>query len=170
MTLIVGIDPGLHGAVALYGTDARDVLDVWDMPTLKLGKGSGNKTVLDEPAYRSLMGSLALTRPSLVIIEEVSASPQQGVVSAFTFGETYGLQRGLTHLLGANCRLERVRPSTWKKAMKVGKEADDILRAATERWPSRGDMWKTSRGRICHDRCEAALLAAYGHQLLGAGK
>ena len=48
---IIGIDPGLSGAIALIQADTGELFDVTDMPTRKHVKANGKKeTVIDVPA------------------------------------------------------------------------------------------------------------------------
>ncbi len=168
MPVIIGIDPGKNGAIAAYDSATGAIGATWAMPQITVSRGKKRRDEVDWAAYAELLWQIKLNyAPSLLVVEQVHSMPRQGIASAFTFGDTYGGQRQLAiHILG--CRIELVAPHTWKSAMRIGTALDDIYRAACNRWP--GWAWKTPRGRICHDLCEAALLAAYGHRLLEAGK
>ena len=85
---IVGIDPGLAGAVAVL--DANGTLDALaDTPSLVLKGQRGTRQVYDVP------GMAALLRPYAgpqchVCIEESQPMPGQGTRSMFTIGYGYG--------------------------------------------------------------------------------
>ncbi|GAA6170690.1 hypothetical protein NBRC116592_03600 [Colwellia sp. KU-HH00111] len=100
--MIIGIDPGLQGAVAIL-SDA-DLVPVHDMPTKKVGK----KKKIDGSALRELIKDA-----DHVCLEDVVSRPGQGIVSAFTFGEGFGLIKGVCESLGIPYLL--VRPSEWQK-------------------------------------------------------
>ena len=169
MTFIVGLDPGKNGALALYSTMGREIHGVWPIPTLTVTKKQKSSTDIDWEAYCKALQGIRLTGPSLAVVELVHAMPGQGVSTMFSFGDNYGGQRQLLrYILG--CRVERVAPHIWKRAMKIGADKDDAYREAQNRWPALALSWKTPRGRVLDGNCEAALLAAYGHQLLEAGK
>jgi len=169
VTFIVGLDPGKHGAIALYGTLSREIHGIWPVPTLTVTKKQKPSTDVDWEAYCGVLREIRLAGPSLAVVELVHAMPGQGVSTMFSFGDNYGGQRQLLrYILG--CRVERVAPHIWKRAMKIGADKDDAYREAQNRWPALALSWKTPRGRVLDGNCEAALLAAYGHQLLEAGK
>jgi hypothetical protein len=86
-------------------------------------------------------------------IEQVSSSPQMGVVSAFSFGRGYGnLEMALT---AAGIPFERVRPQVWQKAMGCMTKGDkNISKAkAQELFPDK---------KIIHATADALLIALYG--------
>lgn len=87
--MIIGIDPGLQGAVAIL-SDA-DLVSVHDMPTKKVGK----KKKIDGSALKELIKDA-----DHVCLEDVGSRPGQGIVSAFTFGEGFGLIKGVCESLG----------------------------------------------------------------------
>jgi hypothetical protein len=180
MSLIVGMDPGLHGALALYSAVTRTIIVAWEMPTLVLSKtkvrGSGKKTEIDWVAYCNILAEIRATYPSLLVVERVHAMPAkaggkavQGISSTFKFGETFGGQRELArHILG--CRIEMAEPAVWKRAMKVGTTDDDIYRRAASIFPEAERYFRGPRGGVKDGICEASLIAGYGHKLLDADR
>ena len=86
-TAILGIDPGLSGALALYDVDGS--LEVVDIPTLQL-----KKRVIDEYALARIIDDWS-PRIREVWLEQVGTRPGEGAVGAFTFGRGYGLIRGI---------------------------------------------------------------------------
>src|ERR1700742_1151157 len=112
----LGIDPGLSGALALYNP-ATDELDVRDMPVFILPKGSkGTRTELDLYGLANIIDMWASLKVRAVV-ELVSASPQMGTVSAFSFGGSYWAAR--MALAAHFIPTELVTPQVWKRALKV---------------------------------------------------
>ena len=86
-------------------------------------------------------------------IEQVSSSPQMGVVSAFSFGRGYGnLEMALT---AARIPFERVRPQVWQKALGCMTKGDKNVskRKAQELFPAI---------KCTHSVSDALLIAYYG--------
>lgn len=86
-------------------------------------------------------------------MEQVSSSPQMGVVSAFSFGNGYGhLEMALT---AAGIPFERVRPQAWQKAMGCMSKGDKNVtkRKAQELHPQL---------KVTHATADALLIATYG--------
>ena len=150
---ILGIDCGLHGAVAILADDGT-FIDVLDMPTVKVKVGKSNKTRIAPQALALL---IAAHRPSHAFIESVSASPQMGVSSAFAFGEGKGVVDGILAALGVP--VTYVTPATWKRAMQVTADKGSSRRRAMQLWPARAALFQ----RVMDDgRSEAALIALHG--------
>jgi len=86
-------------------------------------------------------------------IEQVSSSPQMGVVSAFSFGRGYGnLEMALT---AAGIPFERVRPQVWQKAMGCMTKGDKNIskQRSQELFPDK---------KVIHATADALLIALYG--------
>lgn len=148
MTVIIGVDPGLSGAIALLGLDGQ-LHHVADMPT-----ADGRVTP----------GALAwwLGHDDAVVgIELVHSMPGQGVSSTFKFGASWGVVHGAFGAVG--CRVVDVRPQDWKRTFKLGKDKDKARRLAAERWP--GSAMEFARKKDA-GRAEAALIAEYTRQAL----
>ena len=89
---IIGIDPGLSGAVAIL--DNLKIFDLFDMPIMAEGKK--NKNQLNSAQLVKILRSHILTNDdTFVIVEQVSAMPGQGVTSMFNFGQTFGAIKGI---------------------------------------------------------------------------
>lgn len=145
---IIGVDPGKHGAFALLADDG-ELLDVADMPAV--GKHVSPVMVTD-----ILWDWVNLEGGKTVIIEDVSASPQMGVVSAFSFGRSKGIIEGVAAAL--HCRVGYVTPALWKRNMKLTKDKNAARSMAIERWPDHREFFK----RVKDDgRAEAALIGLW---------
>jgi hypothetical protein len=74
--LILGIDPGLHGALALFDP-STSALQVFDVPTFNIGKGKAKKLVIDEYALARAVDDVA-AKVSEVWLEKVGTRPGEG--------------------------------------------------------------------------------------------
>ncbi len=154
MTLIVGIDPGLSGALAfLFGEE----MDVCPMPTLTITKAKGHRRVLDLTVLANIIDDKTKNAARVsVFIERVSAMPKQGVASMFSFGESYGAIKGI---IAANfLPMTLVTPQTWKSKLKVSSNKDDARYRASQLMPRFAHLWAR---RADDGLAEAALIAFY---------
>lgn len=150
MPVIIGIDPGISGAIAIIG-DHRAAPAVKDMPVMS--KGTGKKQQVNAAELARMLASCA---PSVVYVERVSAMPEQGVVSMFAFGEAFGVIRGV--LAAMNIPIELVTPQTWKRRFGLlGTEKDAARTKAIELYPTAPLARKKDIGRA-----DALLIARYG--------
>ena len=147
--MVLGADPGQTGALALL-TDGGDLLEVADMPTVKVnGK--------DRVSAPLLSGIFRAWAPRLVVIERVGAMPGQGVSSMFAFGYSAGILEGAAAMAGLPVVF--VQPAVWKRALKVTKDKGVCRQMAQRLWPAHA----ASFARVRDDgRAEAALVGFYG--------
>ena len=143
---IMGIDPGVSGAISFYFPEHPHMVSAIDVPVVA-GK-------IDSV---SLAVRIAQMNPDLAIIECVGPMPKQGVSSTFNFGVSFGAVLGVVAAMKIPSRL--VTPSKWKKhfALSADKEASRAL--ALRLWPGRSELFARKKD---HGRAEAALLARYG--------
>jgi hypothetical protein len=143
--IVIGVDPGKNGGIAWIDETGKpcvekmpDTLkDLWDL-------------------IQSIEHSDGGFRNCKAYLEQISSSPQMGVVSAFTFGNGYGhLEMALT---AAGIPFERVRPQVWQKAMGcMSKGQKNVTKAkAQELFPHL---------KITHATADACLIAEYGRRL-----
>ena len=176
--IVVGIDPGLDGAIAVIVDGV--LVDVVDMPvieTTSLGKAKFNGTdIVKRDAVTRKVNPQGLAdylrhwaptpaRSVHVYIEQVGARPDQGVSSAFSFGAGFGI------LLGVAAALSMVYtttyPQTWKKAMSCTADKNLSRTRAQALFPAKAAMFARAKD---DGRAEASLIAAYGYrQLYGVG-
>lgn len=153
--MILGIDPGLSGAYALLGTEGLEA--VGDLPTIqKAHKGASRSELSPHLLHETLA---RLPKIDLAVVEQVTASPQMGTVSAFRFGECYGAINSVLACIGI--RIELVRPAAWKKAMGLNSEAEVSRAKALEMFPDAAEFFTR---KMDHNRAEAALLAEFGRR------
>jgi len=153
--VIIGIDPGQTGAVAIIGDDRCYVLDT---PTETVKKGKGTKT---EYLPAEMVQMLKGFKNAHCFIEKVGAMPGQGVTSMFNFGKGFGLWIGILAALEIPYTL--VTPQAWKKAMMQGIGDKDAARGrAQQLFPSKSK--ELSRKKDI-GRADALLIAEYGRRL-----
>lgn len=152
---LVGIDPGLSGAVAIvelglaYGAGMMGVA-VHDLPVTARQTGKGL-----EVNARMLAALLHSLGPSHAVIERQGPMPKQGVTSVYSLGRTAGLIEGVLAMHGA--AVDWVRPLEWKRAYGLtGKPKDASRSKALELFPGLAAQLTRKRD---HGRAEALLIA-----------
>lgn len=130
--IFIGVDPGVNGAIAVIINNK--LVGVCDL----------------KPAA---LLSMCLTMPSATfVVEEVHSSPAMGVANAFTFGESFGMVKGIIE--GMGCNVMFVPPQRWKGVFGLigllKREAVDCAK----------DIFGREFQRV--DEAEACLLAAFG--------
>ena len=153
--VIIGIDPGVTGALALLRPDQS--LRVIDIPTLDVKP----RRTLDLGALAGIFDDLAKEAPN-VWIELVGPRPTDGTVGAFSFG---GMFWGLKALCAAHYMpIDSVAPVKWRRAMglQAGDDKDASRARASQLLPRAAHNWPLKK----HDgRAEATLIALYGARL-----
>lgn len=153
-SLVIGIDPGVSGAVAIL--EQERLVMVFDMPTVEIKVGHAMKRRVSAEMLADELRMYA-DQGAVAWIEKVSAMPGQGVSSMFAFGEAYGLARGVLAGLGVPCHT--VTPMKWKKGMGLNQGKDASRAQAAQTWPMRAGEFK----RVKDDgKAEAALIALWG--------
>ena len=143
--ITIGIDPGANGAIAWIDERGKSCVEkmpdtLQDLWELICDITNFPRSAIDGRKYKAY-------------IEQVSSSPQMGVVSSFSFGRGYGnLEMALT---AAGIPFERVRPQVWQKAMGCMTKGDkNISKAkAQELFPDK---------KVIHATADALLIALYG--------
>ena len=163
--LLMGIDPGLSGAIAVVDMDSNTLIDMIDLPTFEKpteARKQGYFEMLDVHKLSSLIDMYApLT--AVAILEEPGAMPEQGLSSTFRFGHVCGQIHGV--LAGHYIPVVPIKPAVWKCALGLDQDKTiSILRANLE-FPAAKDLWTLKKH---NDRAEAALLTVYGKKYLRA--
>ena len=128
---IIGIDPGLSGAIAIL--ENNKVINIFDIPVMTEGKK--NKRQLNSALLVNLIkNNVNLHEEVSVVVEQVNAMPGQGVTSMFNFGQTFGALKGICAAL--ELPIFFVRPSKWKKHFELINSSKDSSRTkAIEMYP-----------------------------------
>lgn len=152
---VVGIDPGLSGALALLRGD--ECIAIKDMPATDDGSKRAVNAALLADALVEFYGLAGHSR-MLVVLERVSARPGQGVSSMFNFGRSFGMVEGVIGALELPVR--HVTPAAWKrKARLIGKSKDESRRRALELFP---EVSKALQRKKDCGRAEAILIGFFG--------
>lgn len=136
MTRILGCDPGLTGAVALYDDDL-DALIVRDAPTVQVSVGrSKARKVYQDAEYARIIRELA---PDVVAIEQVNGIKGQSASASFSFGAGYGLLRGIVAALGLPVHF--IPPQTWRARLRVPSGKDGSRLRAGQLFPRYANLF-----------------------------
>lgn len=147
----MGVDPGCYGALAVL-EDGR-LIEVHDMPILKVARGKSDKAEVDGYALAALIGA---ARPDVCIVEQVGGMTGQSPSASFNFGRAAGAPEYAAKALGVSVHL--VPPGTWKRALGLRGGKDDARATAMRLWPEHAGLFR----RVKDDgRAEAALIAEY---------
>lgn len=158
--MILGIDPGLDGALALLAKDGERIHLLADMPTTtaRQGKRAVDGALLADVVREAMTASQAEGERLQAVVEKVGAMPGQGVSSMFAFGQGFGTLLGVLAALGVRYRL--VTPATWKKSAKlIGQEKDAARQLALRLWPERSSDFQR---KADVGRADAALIGYFG--------
>jgi hypothetical protein len=143
--ITIGIDVGASGAIAWIDERGKSCVEkmpdtLQDLWELICDITNFPRSTIDGRRYKAY-------------IEQVSSSPQMGVVSSFSFGRGYGnLEMALT---AAGIPFERVRPQVWQKALNcLTKGSKNVTKQrAQELFPNI---------KCTHAVSDALLIAEYG--------
>lgn len=171
--VIIGIDPGLSGAIGYLSNEMKMVVD---MPVLKIegkrtkSRKTGKVTVKKKNIYditriKELLAEYKKTALDMndkieVWIEKSQPMPDQGGVSNFNYGFGFGVLQAVTTCCEIPFQL--IHPVTWKKKIMFGqgKEKDASVYKAQQLFPEL--QFRGPRGGLLDGRAEAMLIAEYG--------
>jgi crossover junction endodeoxyribonuclease RuvC len=151
MSYVIGIDPGISGAISVFDWYTQSLVEVIDMPTLEVDSGKTKKRHISAV---SLCNYLTLFSNAHVVIEKVGAMPGQGVSSMFNFGRSAGIIEGVVAALRMPSTY--VTPATWTKAVGRAAGKDASRMRAMELFPTRAELFKRAKD---DGRADAALIA-----------
>lgn len=154
--LVVGIDPGLSGAIAFLEDDR--LLNVDDLPTVEVRHGKGSRKELSAALLHDMLIHTEI-RIAKAMVEDVNAFGM-GRTSAFRFGVNVGTI--LSVLACCGIRTDVVTPVKWKKAMGLTTDKSLSRAEAIKRWPDQSQLFARKKD---DGRAEAALLAEYGRRM-----
>ena len=154
--LIIGIDPGISGAICFF--ENGEVKDVIEMPSMADGK-KNKRQVNGSQIYNEIFSRIKeLPKKNIfVVVEQVSAMPGQGVTSMFNFGQSFGIIKGVCSAMQLSMYF--VRPAKWKKYFNLIKTEKDASRTkAIEIFPYISQ--KLSRKKDSN-KADAILIASF---------
>ena len=160
--LIIGIDPGISGAICFMLNGK--IIDVIEMPNMADGK-KNKRQVNGSQIYNEITMKINdYSKEEIrVVIEQVSAMPGQGVTSMFNFGQSFGIIKGICSAM--NLSMYFVRPAKWKKFFNLINSQKDASRTkAIEIFPY-FSMNLTKKKDA--NKADAMLIASYFNETMG---
>ena len=145
----IGVDPGLHGALALIGPEA---VRTFKTPIIKVGIKHHHEV----REMARLVAECIYTNRIFAVLESVHSMPKQGVASSFSFGRGFGMWEGILAAYGIPYAL--VSPQTWKAVMlrDMAKDKGAAKLQAHRLWPN--------LDKLTDGEAEALLLAEFGRR------
>ena len=156
MSSTIGIDPGVTGAIAWLAEDGNYV-EVVDMPIIEASVGTGRKySMINGSALTHILKRHVVRQ---AFVERVHAMPKNknGVIAAFSMGQSFGTI--LTALGAAGIGCELVTPRQWKKEIGVKTKDKEVARAQAIRHYPAAPLGRKKD----HSRAEALLIARWGY-------
>jgi crossover junction endodeoxyribonuclease RuvC len=155
--IVIGIDPGLSGAIAFYDT-VEGAVEIADMPTVEISRNGKNKR---EVSAVLLSNILTRHKVEAAFLERVNAMAGQGVTSVFSFGRSSGMVEGI--LAAYDIPTTLVTPQAWQKAVGQRAGKDGSRERAMQLFPAQAELFQRKKD---DGRSDAALIAYYGAKLL----
>jgi crossover junction endodeoxyribonuclease RuvC len=148
---ILGVDPGIHGALAIVAIDDRiapQLVDILDVPVIGAGAKERVNTVL-------VWDWLARHNPDHALIERAGSMPKQGVASTFKYARAVGSLE--TVVACRDIPYSIIEPATWKKFHHLrGSDKETSRQRALQLFPTAHTWFARKKD---HQRAEAALIA-----------
>ena len=154
--LIIGIDPGISGAICFF--EKGEVKEIIDMPFMADGK-KNKKQINGQQVFNEISNRIKNIEKKdiIVVIEQVSAMPGQGVTSMFNFGQSFGVLKGICSAMQLSMYF--VRPAKWKKYYGLIKTEKDASRTKViEIFPSISNQLAKKKDS---NKADAILIANY---------
>jgi crossover junction endodeoxyribonuclease RuvC len=152
---ILGIDPGIRGALAVVAIDPNgaspQLVDAIDVPTV----GTGAAERVDVATVRDW---ILQHQPALALIERSQAMPRQGISSSFKYGRSAGQLEATVVLCAVPVAF--IEPTKWKKIYNLhGGDKEAARQKALLLFPASHRLLALKRH---HHRAESALIALTG--------
>jgi len=179
-TIILSVDPGLTGAIAIYKNGRFTVRDI---PNFVEKNGKKNKTRFNIPGFvdivrketefkklKTMDGSDVSVRQGKSnisihgAVEKIHSMPGQGVSSMFSMGRASILPEAVFASLGIGYTL--ITPQQWKKELMygMGKDKDAGRLRCLQMFPYLSDSLSRKKD---HNRADAVLIGEYMRRQLG---
>jgi hypothetical protein len=129
MSLTIGIDPGLSGALAILRGDGA-LEHLADLPIVRDRKLAW----VDGRELQSIILGALKGRTARAVVERVSSMPKQGIASAFQFGVGFGSLLSVLQTLRVS--LEFVTPAAWKGSYGLSRDKRASLHKARLLFPA----------------------------------
>ena len=156
--IIVGIDPGVSGAISII-RDGK-ISMICDMPIML--DGTKSKRQINAAELANIFFQEKIGEDDKIILESVSAMPGQGVTGMFSFGQSFGVIKGVCAAL--KLPLHLVRPVKWKKHYNLLNSEKDASRTKViEMYPYIASMVSKKKDS---NKADAILIGMYYYENL----
>jgi len=156
--IIVGIDPGVSGAISII-RDGK-ISMICDMPIML--DGTKSKRQINAAELANIFFQEKIGEDDKIILESVSAMPGQGVTGMFSFGQSFGVIKGVCAAL--KLPLHLVRPVKWKKHYNLLSSEKDASRTKViEMYPYIAPMVSRKKDS---NKADAILIGMYFYENL----
>lgn len=155
-TCIMGIDPGLGGAICFFFPSIPERVSVMDMPV-----------VGGEVDPHTLERRIKQLGPTVAVIERQGPQPRDGCRQAFGIGSAFATVKTVAAL--CHLPIHLVTPSVWKRHHGILTAADpkEASRAlALHLFPASAESFSRKKD---HGRSDAALLARFAADTFAKG-
>jgi len=148
---ILGIDPGIHGGMAIVDISdgaVPQLVAVCDVPTIGVKAKERVNTMI-------VRDWLLAHRPDHALIERAGSMPKQGVASTFKYARAVGSLE--TVVACSDIPYSIIEPAVWKKFHHLpGKDKEAARQRALQLFPAAHAFFSLKKH---HQRAEAALIA-----------
>ena len=156
---VLGVDPGLDGALALvvFDTTTHRVVstDILDMPThtVAMARATHKRRTI---ALAALVDAIRVLAPDAAYVERVGPGPRNGAVQSFAFGYAFGALLGI--LASASVPVKLILPQVWRPrvGLNVGQGKAASIKRAIELHPLQAGQFTRQKD---DGRAEAVLIA-----------
>lgn len=154
---IIGIDPGLTGAICIIEFDK--IINIFDMPVKHNGDNAKVKNIVDPKKLYDLLVPYT-NKQTLAQLEFVASRPSNSPSSCFSLGDSYGCIRAVLDCLDIDVKF--ITPAKWKKSYNIesGSDKNVSLTLAKDLCIYEDDK-KYFKLKKHHNRAEAFLIAKF---------
>ena len=154
--VIVGIDPGVSGAISILREGK--ITMICDMPIMI--DGTKSKRQINAAELANILIRENISEQDKIILESVSAMPGQGVTSMFNFGQSFGILKGICSAM--HLPVYYVRPAKWKKYFNlINSEKDASRTRAIEIFPYFSSQLSKKKD---NNKADAILIASFFYE------
>lgn len=159
MTIFIGVDPGLTGALAFVHLD-HGLIGLHDMPTIEndAPTAKGFRKEIDVQGLRELIRKTVPAQDTMTAVLESSGIFGPSVHTTVSIAESRAYTLATLRLMSIDVR--RVTPQVWKRMYGLSSDKDECLDKARTIFGTVGFERKRD-----HNRAEAALIAHYGRRM-----